>query len=76
MTTADWLRYAANTWAEVDATQDRETWRLKAIERLAKHAAYLADDDTDSSVGRLSGKARSASRWNFCKRTQAREPQN
>jgi hypothetical protein len=24
------------------------------------HAAYLADDDTDSSVGRLSGKARSA----------------
>ena len=47
MTTADWLRRAADAWDEADAIQDREARRTKVTlaeeyERLAKHAAYLA----------------------------------
>ena len=47
MTTADWLRRAADAWDEADAIQDRKASRTKVTlaeeyERLAKHAAYLA----------------------------------
>ena len=47
MTTADWLRRAADAWDEADAIQDRESRRTKVTlaeeyERSAKHAAYLA----------------------------------
>jgi len=50
MTTADWLRRAADAWSEADATQDQEARRPKILvaegcERLAKHAAFLAQDD-------------------------------
>ena len=57
MTTADWLRRAADAWAEADMTQDQEARRVKVIlaegyERLAKHAAYLADHDAHAAYGR------------------------
>lgn len=50
MTTADWLRRAADAWSEADATADPDAKRVKVIlakgyERLAKHAAYLAEHD-------------------------------
>ena len=50
VTTAEWLRRAAETWSEADATQDQEARRVKVIlaegfERLAKHTAYLASSD-------------------------------
>lgn len=52
MTTSEWLRRAADVWAEVDATEDREARQVKVVlaegyERLAKHAAYLAHGDTN-----------------------------
>ena len=51
MTTADWLRRAADAWDEADAIQDREARHTKVAlaeeyERLAKHAAYLAHYET------------------------------
>jgi hypothetical protein len=81
MTTADWLRYAANMWTEVDATEDRDARRVKLLlaegyERLAKHAAYLADDGANSLVGRPSGKRRYASRWKLFKRCPIPTRQN
>jgi hypothetical protein len=58
MTTAEWLRRAADAWSEADATQDQEARRIKIIlaegyERLAKHAAFLAEGNAYPSVGRL-----------------------
>jgi hypothetical protein len=56
MTTADWLRRAADAWSEADATTtDPEVRRAKVLiaegcERLAKHAAFLAEDDAYPSV--------------------------
>ncbi len=63
MTTADWLRRAADAWSEADTTQDPEARRVKVIlaegyERLAKHAAYLADHDAHTAPGRLGNSAR------------------
>jgi hypothetical protein len=54
ITTADWLRRAADAWSEADAEQDQEAKRAKVIlaegcERLAKHTAYLTDVDAHSS---------------------------
>jgi hypothetical protein len=51
MTTADWLRRAADAWDEADAIHDREARHAKITlaeeyERLAKHAAYLAHYET------------------------------
>ncbi len=51
MTTADWLRRAADAWDEADAIQDRAARHMKVTlaeeyERLAKHAAYLAHYET------------------------------
>ena len=51
VTTADWLRRAADAWDEADAIQDREARHTKVAlaeeyERLAKHAAYLAHYET------------------------------
>jgi hypothetical protein len=50
MTTADWLRRAADVWDEADAAQGPEARQAKVTlaqeyERLAKHAAYLAHHD-------------------------------
>ena len=50
MTTADWLRRAADVWDEADAAQGPEARQAKVnlaeeYERLAKHAAYLAHHD-------------------------------
>jgi hypothetical protein len=55
MTTAEWLRRAADLWSDADATQDQEGRRIKIIlaegfERLAKHAAFLAEGDAYPSV--------------------------
>jgi hypothetical protein len=63
MTTADWLRRAADAWSEADTTQDQEARRVKVIlaegyERLARHAAYLADYDVQAARGRQSNDAR------------------
>ena len=63
MTTADWLRRAADAWSEADAAQDPELRRVKVIlaagyERLAKHAAYLADHDAHAARGRLGNDGR------------------
>jgi len=59
-TTADWLRRAADAWseAEADATQDQEARRAKVIlaegyQRLAKHAAFLAEGDAYPSARKL-----------------------
>ena len=65
MTTADWLRRAADVWDEADAANDPEARQAKVklaaeYERLAKHAAYLAhhdcclagDDQIDALIGR------------------------
>jgi len=51
MTTADWLRRAADAWDEADAIHDREARHAKVTlaeecERLAKHAAYVAHYET------------------------------
>ena len=59
MTTADWLRRAADAWSEADATQDQEARRAKILvaegcERLAKHAAFLAEGGAYPPVGWLS----------------------
>jgi hypothetical protein len=56
MTIADWLRRAADAWSEADATQDQEARRAKILvaegcERLAKHAAFLAEGDAYPPVG-------------------------
>ena len=56
MTTADWLRRAADVWSEADAAQDQEARRAKILvaegcERLAKHAAFLAEGDAYPPVG-------------------------
>ena len=55
MTTAEWLRRAADLWSDADATQDQEGRRIKIIlaegfERLAKHAAFLAEGEAYPSV--------------------------
>jgi hypothetical protein len=55
MTTAEWLRRAADLWSDADATQDQEERRIKIIlaegfERLAKHAAFLAEGEAYPSV--------------------------
>ena len=64
MTTGDWLRRAADAWSEADKAQDQEARRAKVIladgfERLAKHAAFLAEGNAYPSVGRLSEMVRS-----------------
>ena len=56
MTNADWLGRAADAWSEADATADPEVRRAKALiaegcERLAKHAAFLAEGDAYPPVG-------------------------
>jgi hypothetical protein len=68
MTTAEWLRRAADAWSEADTTQDPEVRRVKVIlaegyERLAKHAAHLADYDAPAAHGRLSNNARFVDRF-------------
>ena len=55
MTTAEWLRRAADAWSEADTTQDQEARRVRVVlaegfERLAKHAAFLAEGDGYPSV--------------------------
>ena len=55
MTTADWLRRAADAWSEADATTDPQVRHAKVLiaegcERLAKHAAFLAEGDAYPSV--------------------------
>jgi hypothetical protein len=55
MTTADWLRRAADAWSEADATTDPQVRHAKMLiaegcERLAKHAAFLAEGDAYPSV--------------------------
>ena len=59
MTTGDWLRRAADAWSEADATEDPEARPAKVLvaegcERLAKHAAFLAEGDAYPPVDRLS----------------------
>jgi hypothetical protein len=71
MTTADWLRRAADAWSEADTTQDPEVRRVKMIlaegyERLAKHAAYLADHDAHAAYGRPGINARFLERVYRC----------
>ncbi len=56
MTTADWLRRAADSWTEADAIADPELRKAKVLiaegcERLAKHAAFLAEGDAYPPVG-------------------------
>jgi hypothetical protein len=56
MTTADWLRRAADARSDADATSDPEVRRAKVLitegcERLAKHAVFLAEGDAYPSVG-------------------------
>ena len=56
MTTADWLRRAADAWSEADAAQDQEARRAKILvaegcERLATHAAFLAEGNAYPRVG-------------------------
>jgi hypothetical protein len=58
MTTSDWLRRAADAWSEADATADSEARRVKVtlaegFERLAKHAAFLAEGDAYPSARKL-----------------------
>jgi hypothetical protein len=55
MTTADWLRRAADAWSEADATTDPQVRHAKVLiaegcERLAKHASFLAEGDAYPSV--------------------------
>jgi hypothetical protein len=55
MTTADWLRRAADAWSEADATTDPEVRPAKVLiaegcERLARHAAFLVDSDAYPSI--------------------------
>jgi hypothetical protein len=55
MTTADWLRRAADAWSEADATTDPKVRHAKVLiaegcERLARHAAFLAEGDTYPSI--------------------------
>jgi hypothetical protein len=59
MTTADWLRRAADAWSAADTTVDPEARRARILvaegcERLAKHAAFLADGDAYPPLGRYS----------------------
>ena len=56
MTTADWLRRAADAWTEADAAEDSEARRAKILvaegcERLAEHAAFLAEGVPYPPVG-------------------------
>ena len=64
MTTADWLRRAADAWSEVDATANSEARKAKVAiaegcERLAKHAAFLAQGDPYPPAGWLGEMVRS-----------------
>jgi hypothetical protein len=50
LTTAYWLMKAADAWSQAETTQDQEARRIKltiaeGYERLAKHAASLAEAD-------------------------------
>jgi hypothetical protein len=50
LTTAYWLKKAADAWSQAETTQDQEARRIKltiaeGYERLAKHAASLAAAD-------------------------------
>lgn len=64
MTTAEWLRRAADAWSEADATVDPKARHAKVVlaegfERLAKHATFLAEGDAYPSVGWLGEMMRS-----------------
>jgi hypothetical protein len=64
MTTADWLRRAAEAWEQAEATADPKARAARlalaeGYQRLAQHAALLADSPDPYSTIAL----RSAWRW-------------